>query len=344
MPSIHDIARAARTSIGTVDRVLHSRGRVSETTRARVMAVVRRLGYKPNIYARNLSLGRSFTFGVLMPQQSQDGTYWALPARGIHRAAEELRPYRVHVRVFHYDRYSESSFWVAARRCATARVDGLLLAPVMQQAASECVSTLFAKISYVFFDSSVPNARPLSIVWQDPQQSGVVAGNLMRMLLPGGGRIAAIKVTPGDNHLDRRVRGFKEAMNGSTQYSVDVIDADSKAKRLLSDTVPALILRSRKNYRGVFVSNAWTHPLARYFLRNAGRRHIALIGYDLIPENCTCLEKQGIDFLISQRPAMQGYLGIMALYRSFVLREKVAKDVTVPLDIVTRDSYKYYED
>lgn len=113
--SIHDIARAARISIGTVDRVLHNRGRVAKATRARVMAIVRRLGYTPNIYARHLSLGRSFTFGVLIPELRQDGRYWVLPARGIKRAEEELRPYKVHIRVFHFDRYSVQSFCAAAR-------------------------------------------------------------------------------------------------------------------------------------------------------------------------------------------------------------------------------------
>ncbi len=344
MASIHDIARKARTSIGTVDRVLHNRGRVSEETRAKVMAIVSRLGYKPNIYARNLSLGRSFTFGVLMPERSQDSSYWGLPTRGIRNAEEELRPYKVHVRIFHYDRYSEKSFCAAARRCANAKVDGLLLAPVVQGVTCEVLSTLFAKVPYVFFDSSVPNTHPLSTVWQDPRQSGVLAGNLMRTLLPAGGRIAAIRVTPADNHIEARVRGFLAAFEGTSGYTVEVLEADSNNGTLLSKSIPATILASRKNYRGAFVSNAWTHPLARYFLRNGGRKHVALIGYDLIPENRICLEKNGIDFLISQRPAMQGYLGIMALYRNVLLRERVARDFTVPLDIVTRESYRYYKD
>ncbi len=344
MASIHDIARKARISIGTVDRVLHNRGRVSKETHAKVMTIVARLGYKPNIYARNLSLGRSFTFGVLMPGRSQDGSYWGLPLRGIKRAEEELHPYKVQVRIFHYDRYSEKSFCAAARRCASAMVDGLLLAPVVQGVACEVLSTLFSEVPYVFFDSSVPDTHPLSTVWQDPRQSGVLAGNLMRMLLPAGGRIAAVKVTPADNHIEARVRGFLEAFDGTSRYDIEILEADSENSRLLSRSIPSQILGSRKQYRGAFVSNAWAHPLARYFLRHHGRKHVALIGYDLIPENRMCLEKGGIDMLISQRPAMQGYLGIIALYRSVLLRERVAKDFTVPLDIVTRDSYRYYKD
>ncbi len=343
MPSVHDIAHAARTSIGTVDRVLHNRGRVSPKTRARVMAVIQRLGYKPNIYARNLSLARAFTFGVLMPFRSQDGTYWALPARGIRRAEEELTPYRVHVRTFHFDRYSEKSFWSAAQRCADAKIDGLLLAPVLQDGAQSALRSLFDHVPYVFFDSAVPHAHPLSIVWQDPFQSGVLAGGLMRTLLPAGGQIAAVKVTPADNHIESRIRGFIGSFGAESKYRIEILEADSKDEALLSRTIPNQILQSRKKYRGVFVSNAWTHPLAKCFRRNAVS-HIALVGYDLIPENRISLEKGAIDFLISQRPAMQGYLGIMALYRSVVLREKVAKDVTVPLDIVTKESYKYYTD
>ncbi len=344
MVSLRDIARKARTSIGTVDRVLHNRGRVSKEMSSKVMAIVSRHGYKPNIYARNLSLGKTFTLGVLMPAAGQDGSYWGIPARGIRRAEKELRPYRVQVRVFHYDRYSDKSFWSAARRCRSSKIDGLLLAPVLQEIAAKALADLFSGIPYVFFDSVIAGARPIATVSQDPFQSGVLAGNLMRKLLPAGGDIAAVKVTPGDDHIEARIRGFLESFRNDRRYAVHIHEAESRIPGLLSKTIPLRILQRHRARCGVFVSNAWTHPLARYFLHHAGREHVHLIGYDLIPENRVCLKNGAIDFLISQRPAMQGYDGIMALYRSIVLREHVSPEIIVPLDIVTRESYMYYQD
>ena len=51
MSTINDVAEASGVTIGTVDRVLHERGEVSEKTREKVLRAVRELGYKPNVYA-----------------------------------------------------------------------------------------------------------------------------------------------------------------------------------------------------------------------------------------------------------------------------------------------------
>jgi len=54
---IKDIAEKAGCSIGTVDRVIHNRGRVAKPVRDRILEIIRELNYKPNVNAReNLPL------------------------------------------------------------------------------------------------------------------------------------------------------------------------------------------------------------------------------------------------------------------------------------------------
>ena len=52
---IKDIARLANVSTGTVDRVLHNRGEVSDKSRAKVEKVLKEINYQPNIYASALA-------------------------------------------------------------------------------------------------------------------------------------------------------------------------------------------------------------------------------------------------------------------------------------------------
>ena len=47
--TINDVAEAAGVSKGTVDRVLHNRGEVSEKSRQKVLKVVEELGFSPNL-------------------------------------------------------------------------------------------------------------------------------------------------------------------------------------------------------------------------------------------------------------------------------------------------------
>jgi len=341
MTSIRDIARRARVSIGTVDRVLHERGRVSERTRARIREIVAALDYKPNVYARNLSLAKTYTFGVLMPKLSQDSRYWQLPARGIARAAEQLAPYRVRIRAARFDRYSSNSFERAARKLADEGIDGLLVAPVLPGVAGRVISGVFRRIPYVFFDSTIPDNRVLACVAQDPYRSGVLAGNLMTMILGRGGSVVIVKVLPDDFHITERIRGFEAALRKDALHEVRTEAVDSRN----FTGVLNRLLQGNGGVRGIFVSNAWTHAIARKFRSHRdGERKVRIIGYDLVAGNVRELKAGSIDFLISQRPAMQGYLGVMALYRHVVLRESVRKRIMVPLDILTRDNLSYYHD
>ncbi|MFJ9043150.1 LacI family DNA-binding transcriptional regulator [Streptomyces sp. NPDC102347] len=68
-PTSRDVARAAGVSQAAVSLVLGDkwRGRVSETTAERVREAARTLGYRPNLAARNLRLGRTRTVLLVVP-------------------------------------------------------------------------------------------------------------------------------------------------------------------------------------------------------------------------------------------------------------------------------------
>ncbi|MFJ1750426.1 LacI family DNA-binding transcriptional regulator [Streptomyces sp. NPDC088116] len=68
-PTSRDVARAAGVSQATVSLVLagKSRGRVSERTAGLVREAAHALGYRPNLAARNLRLGRTRTALLVVP-------------------------------------------------------------------------------------------------------------------------------------------------------------------------------------------------------------------------------------------------------------------------------------
>lgn len=63
--SIYDVAKHAGVSIKTVSRAVNGLSGVKEATRARVMAAVEALSYRPNVFARSLASERSFLIGLL---------------------------------------------------------------------------------------------------------------------------------------------------------------------------------------------------------------------------------------------------------------------------------------
>src|SRR6478736_9258466 len=61
------VARELGVSVTTISKVLNNHGDISEATRNRVLAKVEELGYQRNAVARSLSLRRTHTLGIVIP-------------------------------------------------------------------------------------------------------------------------------------------------------------------------------------------------------------------------------------------------------------------------------------
>lgn len=66
MATIRDIAREAGVSLATVSRVINHMDNVSDESRQRVEAVIKKLGYNPNNAARSLATKKTNTIGVIV--------------------------------------------------------------------------------------------------------------------------------------------------------------------------------------------------------------------------------------------------------------------------------------
>ncbi|NUR90046.1 MAG: LacI family DNA-binding transcriptional regulator [Nonomuraea sp.] len=65
--TLADVAEACGLSPSTVSRALSDPGRVSAATRDKVARTAREMGYTPNRVARSLSMGRTGTIGLIVP-------------------------------------------------------------------------------------------------------------------------------------------------------------------------------------------------------------------------------------------------------------------------------------
>jgi LacI family transcriptional regulator len=86
--TIRQVAKEAGVSTQTVSRVMNNIPEVLPETRQRVLDVVARLGYRPNVIARSLTQNRSYTLGVV-----SSGIEYYGPSRtlvGIEQKANEL--------------------------------------------------------------------------------------------------------------------------------------------------------------------------------------------------------------------------------------------------------------
>ncbi len=85
MATIQDVARAAGVSTATVSRTLSSPDLVTKATRTKVIAAVDRLGYSPNVAAKNLRTSKTNKILVAVPDISNP--FFSQVIRGVEEAA-----------------------------------------------------------------------------------------------------------------------------------------------------------------------------------------------------------------------------------------------------------------
>src|ERR1700735_2314017 len=64
---LKDIARDLGVSVVTVSKVLRGNTDIGEETRRRVLKRMKQLNYQPNMMARGLASGRTYTVGLVVP-------------------------------------------------------------------------------------------------------------------------------------------------------------------------------------------------------------------------------------------------------------------------------------
>lgn len=126
-PTMYDVAKLAGVSQPTVSRVLNENDTavtISDETRARVMAAIEELGYRPNALARSLRTQRTQTIALMIADLS-NGFYHPI-ARAVQDVAR-LHDYEVLISNSDHIYENEEHFCqVVSRR----PVDGVIMVPI----------------------------------------------------------------------------------------------------------------------------------------------------------------------------------------------------------------------
>ena len=128
---IKDIALIAGVSAGTVDRVLHNRGNVSEKARKAIEEALRKVDYKPNIHISGLSLKRTYEIVVTTPPASA-GEHWEKIHDGIKMAEKHHESINIKVTFLTYDQYNIYSCQDVFTQVLLMSPDAVIIGPTFK--------------------------------------------------------------------------------------------------------------------------------------------------------------------------------------------------------------------
>lgn len=340
---IKDIAQMAQVSMGTVDRVIHNRGRVSDAAKEKVMQVLNNIDYKPNLIAKTLSTAKTYKIAALLPDPALDA-YWMNPADGLYKGEAEFGQFGIEVYTFPFDPYAKNSFKHQAQKVIKSAPDGILLAPILRQEALEFAQICQDRqIPLVCFNTYIDLLHPLSFIGQDLHQSGRLAAEVMSMASLSG---TLLVIHIGENaqnsvHLYEKEQGFREYIEQHHAHvEVVTVQLESPADCSFEQHLKE-VLQKYQHTSGIFVTTSKAYDIAR-FLEKSGKTGLKLIGYDLIEENLTYLQKGTIDILIHQKAEQQSFLGISYLTDYLVFKKEIPRKKHLPLSIITRENVISY--
>lgn len=340
MSGIKDIAKKAGVSIGTVDRVLHNRGRFAKETREKVLAAANELNYQPNLNARRLKHKEPCRILVLMADLKQDQGYWQVCLKGIRQAQAELKSIGVEVHLQTYDRYSSESFIEAARELENEAYRGVVLAPLRPD-DSRIIMSQYSHLPFVIFDCPLSESQPWMSILQDPYVAGKTAARLISCMVSQTQATAVISYESPNPHQDLRAKGYLDVMDqlGHPKPEHFVISHELTLKELAKELKRQDIDLNR--YAALFITKTSVHNYAELLSQQKKRPYI--VGYDLIEENIDALRKNAIDFLISQDSSNQTYQGIKRL-ADYLLDglEQNESSMTMPVDILNSENIDLY--
>jgi len=341
---ILDIALKAGVSIGTVDRVLHQRGEVSAETRTKILKIIRDFDYRPNILASSLASKKIITLASLTPRASGKDSYWSKPQEGIEKAVNQLSQYGIRLQPFHFKMEDPESFTKESNKLLETSPEGILLAPWGKRESLKFTQILDQKsIPYVFIDSILSDANPISFIVQDSVQSGFLAAKLLDYGIAPKSNVLMIHITKdlqNANHLLLRESGFLNYFETVSHKSHRIIKMEVSADELERAKGINTSIAKVNSIDAVFVTNSKVNLVAGLFDTYENRPKI--IGYDLIPKNTELLIEGKIDFLLNQNPEKQGFSAINLLFDQIVRKEKVKNANYTPIDIITKENIKYY--
>lgn len=341
--TIKEIAVMSGVSAGTVDRVLHARGKVSEENKAKVEAVLKKVNFKFNIHTSAVSLKRKLRITACIPT-SGPGDYWSRIHSGFEMALAEFSDIYIDFQYITFNQFDKESCHRMFEALLQTRSDGVIIGPIFEEeTVSLCKRLELSSVPYVFVDGNIEGTKPVASFSVNQELAGRLAARLLHSISCQDTEYVLFHATGGQeevaHNFSERSRGFLryfEERNLSDKVFTQAMALDStvvSAKEICEffKFHPSVKAAAMLNQRGSFIAEA---------LSAAGKQDVKLVSFDITSNNVKCLENGSIDVLLDQSPVQQGFLAVRSLLHHLIYKDNAPElpDSHLNINIVLKEN------
>lgn len=329
MITIKDIAKKAGVSRGTVDRVLHNRGKVAPEKAQRIQRIARELGYQPNIAGKGLAARKKHIKIGFVYVQGEYVPFHEVIYESARQYAQELLQYGVEVQFFPFEikDYIENfkewnRMFVEAVR--VQKINGLAVVGSMGHHLKQIMEqNELEDIPIVLYNMDEDIKGKLAYVGCDYKQAGRLACGLAALMTKNRAHVGIISLDDGGmaSSMDR-VAGFEaEIKERYPQIQVVAKHFASDVEDL--DIFSAEVLRMMERHPDIdvlYLANPGDYSVCQSIRRSGATSDVRIITNDLVTEwQCEMVRNGTIDATICQEPEKQGIKPLEILFNYLAL-------------------------
>src|SRR5215472_15167898 len=165
--------------------------------------------------------------------------FWTIARRGCEQAGAELTNVDVEFRLASDGTAAEQRRIIDD--LMAKGVSGIAISPVDPTNQTQMINDLAKQILVITQDSDAPNSDRACYLGTDNKAAGRQAGQLIKEALPKGGKVMVFVGKMDAQNAQDRLKGIKEAIEGSNVEIIDVRTDDTEPVRAKANAADTLV-------------------------------------------------------------------------------------------------------
>lgn len=306
--TLKDIAKSLNISIGTVERAIHGKQDIKPETKELILEKINELNYRPNKFARSLSVKNKKKIAVIIPYNS---FFWQRVKEGIDSAANEVGYYGTTVEVICINRMDSNIVLSHLKNFKKEHYNGVILVPIgLENLKEELNDYSKGMQTLAFLNDDIQDVKRQFYVGPDNILIGSLAGELTGKFTRGNGKCLLVTVVRTKSlempvECKQRLSGFQRVIYREyPEIKTDLLTYEINTNDEYSVIVKRLEID--REITSIYSIDGFLGEAA-LALKDSGRSDVVLIGHEMSDEVNKYLKEGVISAAICQNPFLQGY-------------------------------------
>jgi len=267
---------------------------------------------------------------------NNNSDFWTIARKGMEKADGELADVSAEFKIDSDGTAAEQKRIIDD--LLTRGVDGIAISPVDPQNQTSLINEAAKKALIFTQDSDAPDSDRACYVGTDNVAAGRQAGELIKQVLPLGGKIMLFVGKLDARNAQERIQGIKEILEGTRVQIIDVRTDDTDSARAKSNAADTIV--KYPDIKALVGLWSYNGPAILSAVKDAGKvEKIKIVTFDEADDTLAGIQEGAIYATVVQQPFEFGYQAIKLMAqalkgdKSFI---PANKQIIVPTLVVNK--------